>query len=156
MAGEPAALDLGGRFHLIGLDTLLAGHLRQVMRVGALAPADDDHQVDLVRELLGGRLLAGGGVAERVDHAHLADAVHAALQERPHELGEVRLRLRRLGEDADAAGQVVRQVLDLIDAGDGVGSALGPAEDTAHLLVVRVAEDDDGEALIDEPLRPLL
>src|SRR3972149_5608582 len=60
------------------------------------------------------------------------------------------------GFSPGARGEVFGQGADLGLGGDDEDVALGPALDAAHLFVVRVAEEDDREALLGEALRPLL
>ena len=44
--------------------------------------------------------------------------------------------------------------VDVVLGGDDEDVAAGPALDAAHLFVVRVAEDDDGEAFLAESASP--
>ena len=126
-------------------------------RVRALAAADDDHQVDLLRQFFGRCLLARRRVAERVDHAQLADPVHVRRQQRLHEVGEMGFGLRRLREHADARRHPVGQrCVEFRLRPHRQDLAVRPAEDAAHFLVLGVAEDDHAEAFIRQLLRPLL
>ena len=72
-------------------------YLGEARRVGGVAPADDHDDVGLARELVGGRLMSRGGLADGVDDADLFGSVEQGFDD----LGEQGPAGRGLNDDAD-------------------------------------------------------
>ena len=80
--------------------------------VGGVAPADDHHHVGLAREGVGGRLVAGGGLADGVDHPHL--------------LRDAEKRRRHLGEKGPGGAVVCTTTPTLRACGRAAASSAEP------------------------------
>src|SRR3990172_5976948 len=55
---EPFRLQLVGALYVVSDAAFLLADVQQMPRVGAAAPADDEHEVHLLGQLASGRLLA--------------------------------------------------------------------------------------------------
>ena len=98
-AVEPGLVDLGLVVDQVRLDAVRARDLDEPVRVGRVARADHQQQVDLVEHLLHGPLAVGGRVAD-VLLLRPADVREAAAQ-RGDDVGRLvhrQRRLRRVGE----------------------------------------------------------
>src|SRR3990172_3797301 len=143
-SGGRGARGVGGRLDRGGGGADYPAQRGELARVGAVAPADDDHQLDQPGRL-DGVLLA----ADR----HRADGVHdlelvAAPDHEGSQLLELPGRLGALADERHALAPGGALPLLLLVDDDRVG---GVAEHPDDLGMLRRAEDDDDVALLDEP-----
>lgn len=70
--GKPRRLQFGIALDLKNMDTQGRGLFRELARVVAVSPADDDDMVALATEVFEGGLALFRGMADRINEAHLA------------------------------------------------------------------------------------
>ena len=142
---EPLGPDVGLCLHVMHAGAVARTGLYQLARVVARPAADHDHDVGLACHLDRRGLPVLGGLADRVEKAHVR------LREPPSDQGEQVLhflyRLRRLGRHPDAWVLLERE--DVVVFEHDV-EAIEIAGEAAHLHVVALPDDDDVVAVARE------
>ena len=131
-------------------DAQVARHVDEALRVRGVRRADHEHQIDLARERLDGRLAVRRRVADVV-LGGTDDRREAALQG-GDDAGRLVDRERCLGEVRQALAARLRETSDILDGlheHDRVGRLAHRAD---HFLVPGVADQEDGQPLAREAL----
>ena len=127
------------------------GDLAEPVRVRAVRRAQHQHQIHVVGELLDGGLAVLGRVADVVARRP-EDGREPATEDLDHRPRVVH-RQRGLREVGDLLGVLDDQLLRLLDRVDDDDAAGRLAQGPDHLVVVRVADEDDRAPLLRVPDR---
>ena len=150
---EPAVEDLRLVVDQVRLHAEVARHVDQALRVRRVRRADHEHEVDLARERLDRRLPVGRGVADvvlgRPDDRSGSGACSAAMMSVVSSTRE--RRLREVGELARCCGSGSSATSSTVCTSTIASGASPMVPD--DLLVPRVADQEDREALAGEALR---
>ena len=142
---EPFGTDVRVGLHVMHAGAVAPTGLDQLARVVARPAADDDDDVGLACHLDRRGLPFLGGLADRVDEAHLRlrESPPDQVDQVPHLLD----RLRRLGRHAEAWMLLEREDVSVFEHDV---EAIEIAGEAAHLHVVALPDDDDVVAVARE------
>lgn len=141
-AVEPGSLDFDAILDMMRRCATCLAYLVETARVSRVPATNDDHELNL-RGNLGGAILAFLCCeADGLLDTKLLDTPFKRAEHRGDTIGA----LRRLDNDADPCGQLVREFLG--DVGNGDDSLSAPSAYALNLGVTRFADDDDGVTLL--------
>ena len=139
---EPGFLELVGFVDAVGgASPGLERDLDEAHGVRGVRRADNNHDVDLGRDVLDGALAVLGGVADVVRRR--VDELREALAQAVHGLAGLVDGERGLGDPHDARGVAHDDVIDLVGGADDLDVIGGLAKRALDLLVALMAHQDD-------------